>query len=63
MLPIPDMCVAALKERSEQQVVDKAAAGVAWVDNGSVITTRHGTPYEPRNVSPLVVRARRSSSR
>ncbi|MFG6197391.1 hypothetical protein [Nonomuraea sp. JJY05] len=39
----------ALKERAEQQAADKEAAGDAWVGNELVVTTKHGTPYEPRN--------------
>ncbi|MBE1585088.1 tyrosine-type recombinase/integrase [Nonomuraea angiospora] len=49
ILPIPDVCVQALKERAEQQAADKKAAGDAWVSSDLVVTTKHGTPYEPRN--------------
>jgi len=48
-LPLPDLCIAALKIRMKQQDRDHARAGSAWVDNGLVFTTRHGTPIEPRN--------------
>ena len=48
-LPLPDLCIAALKIRRKQQDKDRARAGDAWIDNGLVFTTRHGTPIEPRN--------------
>jgi len=49
-LPLPDLCIAALKIRRKQQDADRARAGdYGWVDNGLVFTTRHGTPIEPRN--------------
>jgi integrase len=48
-LPLPDLCVAALKLHKQQQDADRERAGDAWVDTGLVFTTRHGTPIEPRN--------------
>jgi len=48
-LPLPDLCVTALKFRKEQQDVDREHPRKAWVDTGLVFTTRHGTPIEPRN--------------
>ena len=48
-LPLPDLCVAALKLRKRQQEADREQAGDAWIDTGLVFTTRHGTPIEPRN--------------
>lgn len=48
-LPLPDMCVTALKLRREQQEAARARAGDNWTDNGLVFTTRYGTPIEPRN--------------
>jgi integrase len=51
-LPPPDLCVTALKIRSEQQDADRARAGDGWTDTGLVFTTRHGTPIEPRNSNP-----------
>ncbi len=50
-LPLPDLCVAALKLRRQQQDADRARAGEAWRDTGLVFTTRYGTPIEPRNFS------------
>jgi integrase len=48
-LPLPDLCVAALRILQKQQEADRARAGDRWTDNGLVFTTRYGTPIEPRN--------------
>ena len=50
-LPLPELCVAALKLRQAQQQADRTRAAGAWVDTGLVFTTRHGTAVEPRNFS------------
>jgi integrase len=50
-LPLPELCVAALKLRREQQEADRGRADGAWIDTGLVFTTRHGTTLEPRNFS------------
>jgi integrase len=48
-LPLPDICVAALKIREDQQTAARSAAGVTWRGSTLVFTTRFGTPIEPRN--------------
>ena len=48
-LPLPELCVTALKLRSERQTADRERAGDAWVETGLVFTSRHGTPVEPSN--------------
>jgi integrase len=48
-LPLPDICITALKLRSERQQQSKEAAGNEWTDTGLVFTTRYGTPIDPRN--------------
>jgi integrase len=48
-LPLPGLCIAALKIRRKKQDADRARAGDRWVETGLVFTTRHGTPIEPRN--------------
>jgi integrase len=48
-LPLPDLCVIALKLRSERQSADRQRAGDTWIDTGLVFTSRHGTPVEPSN--------------
>jgi integrase len=50
-LPLPELCVAALRFRRDQQEADRARAAGGWVDTGLVFTTRHGTALEPRNFS------------
>jgi integrase len=50
-LPLPDLCVTALKLRRQRQDANRARADGAWIDTGLVFTTRHGTPIEPRNFS------------
>jgi integrase len=48
-LPLPDLCMAALKLRRQQQDTDRDKAGDGWAETGLVFTTRRGTPIEPRN--------------
>jgi len=48
-LPLPDLCITALKLRKQQQDADRARAGDAWQDTGLVFTGHHGTPIEPSN--------------
>ena len=48
-LPLPSICAAAIKLQTEKQATWRHHAGQAWRDHGLVITTRYGTPYEPRN--------------
>jgi integrase len=50
-LPMPGICVTALRIREKDQAVAKAAAGASWVQSGLVFTTRAGTPFEPRNLN------------
>lgn len=48
-LPLPELCVTALRIRKRRKDNDRAKAGDGWVDNGLVFTNRHGAPIEPRN--------------
>jgi integrase len=48
-LPLPGLCVTALKIRKRQQDADRARVGQARIDTGLVFTTRRGTPIEPQN--------------
>jgi len=50
-LPMPGICVTALRIREMDQAAAKAAAGASWVQVGLVFTTRAGTPFEPRNLN------------
>jgi len=49
VLPLPDICVTALKLRAERQADDRALAEDAWRQSDLVFTSGYGTPYEPRN--------------
>ncbi|MCX5140869.1 tyrosine recombinase XerC [Streptomyces sp. NBC_00338] len=48
-LPLPEICITALRIRREAQEIAKRAAGELWADSDFVFTTRYGTPIEPRN--------------
>jgi integrase len=48
-LPLPEICVAALRLLRARQVTWQEKAGSAWDDSGLVVTTRHGLPVDPRN--------------
>ncbi|RIQ18262.1 tyrosine-type recombinase/integrase [Jiangella rhizosphaerae] len=50
-LPLPDIVVAALKQRRQDQSADQDTAGELWHTTDLVFTTRYGTPIEPRNVN------------
>ena len=49
ILPLPGICLTALKLRREEHDQAMETAGPAWHDFGLVFTTRWGTPIEPRN--------------
>lgn len=48
-LPLPNICVTALRLHEERQQQRKDAAGDAWVETSFLFTTRYGTPIDPRN--------------
>jgi integrase len=48
-LPLPDICMTALKERRERQDRWRATAGDAWQGGELVVSTRYGLPVDPRN--------------
>ena len=48
-LPLPGICVTALRMRAKDQAVARATAGARWISSGFVFTTSVGTPFEPRN--------------
>jgi integrase len=48
-LPLPHICLTALRLRRADQDRARTAAGTAWHDDKLVFTTRYGTPIEPRN--------------
>ncbi len=48
-LPLPDICLTALRIRRGEQKAEQAAAGDRWQRTPLIFTTRHCTPIEPRN--------------
>ncbi|WP_405693328.1 tyrosine recombinase XerC [Streptomyces sp. NBC_01185] len=64
-LPLPSLCLKALRMRRAQQTGDRKAAGELWQDaHGLVFTTKYGTPIEPGNLTRMfALRARRAGLR
>jgi integrase len=53
-LPLPDICIAALKRRRADQNAARLAAGEKWQGarkDGLVFTGRYGTPVDPRTLN------------
>jgi len=53
-LPLPDICIAALRRRRAEQSAARLAAGVKWQGarkDGFVFTGRYGTPIDPRTLN------------
>jgi integrase len=64
VLPLPDICITALKLRAERQTADREQAGDAWHGSDFVFTSGYGTPYEPRNFNrQFAVRCRKAGIR
>jgi|SRR5215831_7938098 len=49
ILPLPDICVAALQLRADCQAAEHDKAADIWTDTGLVFTTTPRHAYEPRN--------------
>ncbi|GGN66806.1 site-specific integrase [Streptomyces albiflavescens] len=64
-LPLPALCLKALRMRHAQQTGDRKAAGELWQDgHGLIFTTKYGTPIEPGNLTRMfALRARRAGLR
>ncbi|WP_219668231.1 tyrosine-type recombinase/integrase [Streptomyces bambusae] len=64
-LPLPALCLKALRMRRAQQTGDRKAAGELWQgSNDLVFTTKYGTPIEPGNLTRMfALRARRAGLR
>lgn len=64
-LPLPALCLKALRMRRAQQDGDRKAAGERWQDDrGLVFTTKYGTAIEPGNLTRMfALRARRAGIR
>lgn len=50
-LPLPGICVSALRLRAADQERAKKAAGNDWLERGYVFTTNLGNAIDPRNVN------------
>jgi len=61
VLPLPDICATALREREKDQEAAREASGKDWADLGLVFTTRTGQPIEPRNFNRSFVAACRKA--
>ncbi|MEV1085034.1 site-specific integrase [Streptomyces sp. NPDC050211] len=64
-LPLPALCLKALRMRRAQQIGDRKAAGELWQGRHDLIfTTKYGTPIEPGNMTRMfALRARRAGLR
>ncbi|MFD7553095.1 tyrosine recombinase XerC [Streptomyces sp. NPDC059835] len=64
-LPLPAMCLKALRMRRAQQIGDRKAVGELWQDSHDLVfTTKYGTPIEPGNLTRMfALRARRAGLR
>ncbi|MEU3074549.1 site-specific integrase [Streptomyces laurentii] len=64
-LPLPAVCLKALRMRRAQQLGDRKAVGELWQDTrGLIFTTKYGTPIEPGNLTRMfALRARRAGLR
>ena len=49
VLPLPDICITALRAWRKRQKEWRVKAGSAWQRQGFVFSTRYGMPVEPRN--------------
>jgi integrase len=64
ILPLPDICIAALEIRADQQQLDRLGADDIWQGGGLVFTTTLGTPFEPRNFNrQFAARCRKAAVR
>jgi integrase len=50
-VPLPPICVEALKEHQRHQQQERTLAGHRWQDSALVFTTEIGTPIDPSNLS------------
>jgi integrase len=48
-IPLPDICLTALRNQLERREADRLRAGAAWQGSRLVFTTRYGREVDPRN--------------
>jgi integrase len=49
-IPLPPICVKALRDHAERQAAERVNAGMDWENHGLVFPSRLGTPMEPDNL-------------
>jgi integrase len=49
-IPLPDLCIEALREHRDRQAVERSEAWPNWQEHGLVFPSRIGTPMEPDNL-------------
>ena len=49
-IPLPPLCINALREHRRQQFTERAGAWPDWQENGLIFPTRIGTPMEADNL-------------
>lgn len=49
-IPLPQLCLDALKEHRKRQLAERSDAWPDWEDHGLVFPSRRGTPMEPDNL-------------
>ncbi|GAB3213892.1 hypothetical protein GCM10027294_49490 [Marinactinospora endophytica] len=49
-VPLPDLCVKALREHRKRQSAERSDAAPGWDENGLVFPSRRRTPLEPDNL-------------
>lgn len=49
-IPLPEICVNALRDHRERQKAERSDAGPNWMEGGLIFPSRVGTPMEPDNL-------------
>ena len=60
-VPLPPVCVGALRAHQQRQVAERAEASPDWEDHGFVFPSRRGTPMEPDNLRRSWYQIRRAA--
>lgn len=62
VLPLPDICLVALRDRQALESSWRTQTAEAWQDCGLVLTTQYGMPIDPRNFHRMFkARAKKAS--
>ena len=60
-VPLPPVCLEALRAHQQRQVAERAEAWPDWEDHGFVFPSRRGTPMEPDNLRRSWYQIRRAA--